>query len=323
MDFDDAIRTPPPIDPILAAVPLAEIRSFLWDFELPAVARPSPVPLVEVKPGENIQSRLDALAGGTGGTLRLKNGFHFLDEPIQLRANTVLEGEGPQTVLIPRRGKRISHIILTEGGVHDVIIRNLMIDGGRTTQERIEQAEPWPFGLFIVDGNGAESNARVLVSNVHIRRTAMGLHSKGTDDLILQNLYLEDNGWGPGGFYHNGYLRRNKRVLIRDSVFRDSHAANGLNLTLQHDILVSGNLFLGNKARGVRAAANTNLVIIDNVAIGNEDFGIGTRRELGEGVSGYIAANNHAVDNGVNFSLLFAENGWEFNNVESHPPSGE
>ncbi|HHX01139.1 MAG TPA: hypothetical protein GX739_00565, partial [Firmicutes bacterium] len=302
---------------IFDGLDLELIHQHLPDLQLAALPRNIPANLVTVKPGEDIQAAIDQLASQGGGTVQLAPGVYEIASPILLRSKIRLSGSGLDTVIIPGSGAEVQFLVYGAGGLIDVIIEDLMLDGGKNRQERqwtwqVDSHTAQPNGLFILDDNGRQ-NERILISNVAITRTAMGLHSKGTNDLIITDVKAYDNG-GVYSYFHNAYLRRNERVLITNSLFADSHTGNGLNLTLQDSVVVYNNLFINNVFRGVRAANSRNLVICRNVASQNKDFGMGTRSEDG-GVTDYMIFNNYASLNGVNYSIHSAANGFYDNNI--------
>lgn len=293
------------------------INKHLVDFQLPAWPKDVPDATIIVKPGDDIQAAIDQLAECGGGIVHLLEGKHEIENTIILRSKIVLSGVGPRTIITRKPDARVDCMVFGEGGLVDITIRDLTIDGNRSRKERNwiwqeDSQTPWPTGLFILDDNG-KSNQRVLISGVTITRTAMGLHSKGTHDLIITDTKVYDNG-GVDYYFHNGYLRRNQRVVVKNSVFADSHTGNGLNLTMQENIVVQHNVFLNNGFRGVRAANSRNIVIRDNVASFNQDFGIGTRSEDG-GVTNYLIYNNYANANNVNYSIMSAANGRSIDNI--------
>lgn len=293
------------------------IRGQLKDFQLPAWPQITPNKTIVLEPGDDIQAALDKLAEQGGGTVYLLEGIYEIGNTILLRSNIELRGVGPTTVIKRNADAQIDKMIYGEGGLSDVVIKDLTIDGNKQRQERnwiwqVDSDTAWPYGLIIVDDNG-KANYRVVISGVRVTRTAMGLHSKGTHDLVITDVMIFDNG-GVNLYFHNCYLRRNQRVMIKNSTFADSHTANGLNLTAQENIVVQNNVFINNAFRGVRAANTRNIIIANNVASFNKDFGIGTRSEDG-GVTRYLIYNNYASFNGINYSLTSVSDGVSIDNI--------
>lgn len=304
-----------------------EIQARFTDFAFPERAEEAEGPVEEIHPGDNIQEAIDRLAGSgsakRGGVVLLRKGRHYITETLILRSRITLKGEGPGSIITRREDVEITnprYMVYTAGGVKDLVIRDLTIDGGHGHLQAVEdRATPRLRNLMILDDSG-ERNRRVLISGVHIRGASYGFHSKGTDDLIIENCRFYDNG-KVMLFDHNLYLRRNERVLIADSMFASSNSGNGINLTRQKDIVVRNNVFFNNFFRGVRAANTQNLVISGNVAVANGSsrsdgaFGIGSRSEDG-GISSYIIKNNYATGNQLaDFSVRSAQNGVTENNI--------
>lgn len=311
----------------LTPIDNGEIQARFADFAFPERAEEAEGPVEEIHPGDNIQEAIDRLAGSEsakrGGVVLLRKGKHYITETLIPRSRITLKGEGPGSIITRREDVEItnpSYMVYTAGGVDDLVIRDLTIDGGHRHLQAVEdRATPRLRNLMILDDSGVR-NRRVLISGVHIRGASYGLHSKGTDDLIIENCRFYDNG-KVMLFDHNLYLRRNERVLIADSMFASSNSGNGINLTRQKDIVVRNNVFFNNFFRGVRAANTQNLVISGNVAVANGSsrsdgaFGIGSRSEDG-GISSYIIKNNYATGNQIaDFSIRSAQNGVMENNI--------
>ncbi len=313
----------PPAAGIFNGIDIGLIREHIVDFELPTLPNEKESPVIEIQPGGNIQNAINQLAASGGGVVKLLKGEHYIENTITLASNITLMGEGDESVIIRAANSEPKYMVYTSGGISDAVVRDLKIDGARDRADRnwvwgVNNDQAWPMGLFILDDNG-KANSRVAVYRVHITRTAMGFHSKGTNDLIISNVKVYDNG-GVDSYFHNAYLRRNERVLVINSEFSDSHTGNGLNLTLQRNILIKNNVFANNNFRGVRAANTQNIVFEGNKAFDNGDFGIGTRSEDG-GVNWYILSNNYSWSNGTNYSMSSASNGLQKNNLQQ-PPAG-
>jgi parallel beta-helix repeat protein len=301
---------------LMAGIDRGLIQNRLDDFRFPALPDIERHGAVRVQPGDGIQQAIDRVSEAGGGTVRLASGKHYIEETIQLRSHVELAGVGPSSIITRRPAYKLKRLIYHNGGgLEDVVIRDLTIDGARSQADRGRDAWSWPHGIHILDGNGAR-NRRLLLYNVRIRRTSLGFHSKGTDDLVIARVNFHNNGCYEA-FAHNFYLRRNKRVIIRDSYFTRSHTGNGVNLTSQTNIVLYQNEASNNHFRGFRAADTKNIVFDRNVAFGNGRFGIGTRSE-GGGVTDYLLLDNYAFDNGAsNYSLNSARGGFKQGNVES------
>lgn len=313
----------PPKAGVFNGIDINRIKEHIIDFELPALPNENKSPVLEIQPGQSIQNAIDQLAAADGGVVKLLKGNHYIENTIYLKSSIMLEGEGNESVIIRASGSELEYMVYTAGGIADVVLKDFKIDGAVDWADRnwiwqVDSDQAWPMGLFILDDN-RQRNSRVAIYRVHITRTAMGFHSKGTDDLIVSGMKAYDNG-GVDLYFHNGYLRRNERVLVRNSEFADSHTGNGLNLTLQRNIMIKDNIFGNNNFRGVRAANTENIVIEGNKAFNNGDFGIGTRSEDG-GVNWYMLVNNYSWNNMSNYSMSSANNGFEENNSDA-PPVG-
>ncbi len=290
------------------------IRRHLDGFRFPALPKVPDTRTVRVQPGDPIQPAINRVSAAGGGTVRLAGGTHFIDETIQLKSRVRLAGAGPSSILTREPSEKIGVLIRNEGGgLEDVIIRDFTVDGARSREERGTDDWTWPRGIDLLDAGGPH-NKRVLLYNVRIRRTSHGFHAKGTDDLVIARVNFHNNGCKKK-FAHNCYLRRNRRVIIRDSYFTRSHTGNGVNLTSQTNIVLFRNEASDNWFRGFRAADTRNIVFDGNVAFGNGRFGIGTRHENG-GVRNYLLLRNYSFNNGTdNYSIRNARGGFKKHNA--------
>jgi polygalacturonase len=182
------------------------------------------------------------------------------------------------------------------------------------TWENDKDFKPFPGGLHIIDWDG-KTNERIRIYGVIIKRTAMGLHVKGTNDLVVKNSEAYDNG-GLYPYYHNGYFRRNDSVLVENSRFHSSHTGMGLNLTAQKNVIIRNSEFYNNRLRGIRAADSENLLIESNRIMNNNSndplsYGLlFTGDYKNTGVQNFIIRNNTITRNRVGLSMILnAKNG--------------
>ena len=291
-----------------------KVSQTLKDFEYPKMARQIQENQITVNPGEAIQPAISRLLSQGGGTLFLESGDYAIEEPLDVHSNLTIKGRGTDTLLRMKKGAWFTGAMIknTKGGLHDLTIQDLVLDGNMDRKERTwthykdDPARALPLGILISDEQEMK-NERIFISGLTILRARMGVHIRGAQDIILSDCNMLDNGSGVG-YNHNCYLRRTERVLITDSKFTNSHSSNGLNLTSQNNVMVKDCFFGSNKNRGVRASVSRNVVFYRNTAVYNGLFGLGVIDEEGT-VDSFLVADNLSIGNQHGLSVYGASNG--------------
>ena len=87
---------------------------------------------ITVAPGESIQDALDKLKANGGGTLRLAAGLHTLPATLKLPSGITIAGTGIDCELLldPVKGKGEAAIANADPDMHDVVLRDFVIEGG-------------------------------------------------------------------------------------------------------------------------------------------------------------------------------------------------
>ncbi|WP_146035192.1 right-handed parallel beta-helix repeat-containing protein [Formosa algae] len=181
-----------------------------WNDEFKHVTYPEQVldRVVEVHPGESIQSAMDAVSTAGGGVVVLKKGIHYLEDTLIPRSKITLVGERQaETIIMQGPNMMVSGInVEPEQQVTDFIIKDVIIQGTRQGKAN---------GIRMSGKNGSRHN-RILFQNITVRDwSAQGVHLKRTDNIIMDHCDFQYNGSG-GGLYHNVYFLYNKYILQSD-----------------------------------------------------------------------------------------------------------
>jgi len=254
---------------------------------------------------DDIQAAIDALPGN-GGTVYLSNGTYTIYKPIVLRSSIRLAGESQSGVILERDESFIlssqNGMLYGADGVEDIIIDHLSIDGSMSAAYRTESENP-VIGIYMNAGDNNRNN-RIYINRCTVKRCAMGIHIKGTDNLKLYLLTLDDNG-SINYYSHNLYLRRCTYVTMTDCVSVFSSTGNGFQSTDSDHVTVKNCTFKHNGYRGLRFAGNSSMILAsDNESsynneadLGDGAYGIGTNPEGSGSPSQFSIINNKVQSN--------------------------
>lgn len=218
--------------------------------------------------GGDIQAAIDLVAENGGGIVTLETGTHIVTEPIRIKSNITLQGEGDRESLI-KTNDPIQIIVADAEGLENLVIQNLAIEGINSVTGG---------GIQIISLGEDHNNIQLL--NVHCYNTGWGVHIKGTKNLIVKDCLFEGNGAiGKEGYAHNMYLRRVYGADIRNSEFINSITGNGINISYSENIEVHNCNMSGNYFRGVRAADSDGFLVHDCIVTNNGNAGIIANKE--------------------------------------------
>ncbi|WP_066219949.1 hypothetical protein [Formosa haliotis] len=164
--------------------------------------------VIEVSPGESIQSAIDTASAAGGGVVVVKKGIHYLEDTLLPRSNVTLVGERQaETIIMQGPDMLVSGInVEPEHQVTDFVIKDLILQGTRKGKAN---------GIRMSGKNGSRHN-RIMFQNITVRDwSAQGVHLKRTDNIIMDHCDFQYNGSG-GGLYHNVYFLYNKYILQSD-----------------------------------------------------------------------------------------------------------
>ncbi len=244
-----------------------------------------------IRPGESIQEAIDDNQNNgkqnSGKWIVLAKGVHTLKESLKMQNGITLAGEGKESILFLSPELTTSTIINASNDMHDVVIRDLLIEGAIKTVEnedpnhdrrgRSYMSAPSRGGiLFSADEEDQMKNIRF--ENITVQNcTKNGVAVKGASRVKVLNCDFSDNGSSvvPGaGFHHNLLLLHVSDCEIRNSRFDTSPWGSGINLSFSRNVVITGNEAARNALFGIYSSKNENILITDNLVEGNDRNGI-------------------------------------------------
>jgi parallel beta-helix repeat protein len=217
-----------------------------------------------------IQTAIDTASTGGGGTVTFAAGTYNITAPITLKSNVTLVGAGSSSTVLKRNsttdlgGNGVLNV--ANGGLINAIIKNLTVDGNTATDPNTNPTTLKTYGILVQGADG--SNDKILLDNIIVQNSEMGVHFKGTTNLTIQNSTFTNNG-GLYYFWHNLYLRRVSKVLVKNSVLSHSSSANGINISYSDNITIDTCQVYNNYFRGIRAADSSYIDVINNNVYSN------------------------------------------------------
>lgn len=278
-----------------------------------------------VAPGASVQQALDAALSTDSKFILLKAGLHTVPATLKIHSGTTLMGEGASTILFldPASGQREA-IINAEDGLHDVTIRDLVIEGSNKTDPGTDPNSSrsskggYNRGGILFRSEKEGQLQRIHLIDLTIRNsTYSGISISGGSNIDITDCDLSENGGGvpPGPkLNHNLLLAHCTGVNITGSRLVTSPAGCGISLDHCADVsvtnceiarngyfgvllteckhvLVKGNLMEANDRSGVMA---------EFLFKGNEQLTISKNRiqyNNGYGVETYAAGNSRIENN--------------------------
>lgn len=234
---------------------------------------------VDVAPGGAVQAAIDRVAAAGGGCVNLAPGTWTLSQSLRMTSGVTLNGSGTSTLLQGPQAVYDYPLIADSGKepLENMTVENLVLDGRIPASARTEERDaknPYGNALGILFDAYTASHRNIVIKNVEVRHTAMGIHVKGTTGLTLSGVDVHDNGIAY--WLHNAYLRRCSDVTISNSKFDDSWIGTGLHIAAGgENIVISGSQFSGNDSSGMNVQdLPKNVTIRDSRIVGNNGDGI-------------------------------------------------
>lgn len=251
---------------------------------------------------EMIQNAIDNVSSEGGGTVSFSAGTYTITKPIMLKSNVTLIGKGQDETVLKRHADSNlgAHGVLstpTSGGVNNVIIKNLTIDANTyiDPEKNSNPSNIMNYGILFQGPNN--SNDKLWFENIQIKNATTGLHIKGSTNVTVLKSNFNNNG-GSYKYWHNVYLRRVSKVLLKDNVMSHSYTGNGINISYSDHITIQSCQVYDNYFRGIRAANSSYIDVINNNVHGNRTGdGIVLNYESG-GVSNFVVYGNTVARNG-------------------------
>ena len=244
---------------------------------------------ITVSPGHSIQDALDELKAKGGGTLNLTAGLHILPATLKLPSGVTILGTGLDCELIldPVKGADEAAMVNAEPDMHDVVLRDLVIEGGQTSevprdpnsgvQRRRLMYAPIRAGVvFQSDGKVVQRNLKF--EHLTVRNcTYNAVELFGAEQVDVLNCDFSGSGGmvPPGhGKNHNLKMNRVSHVTISGSRFADSMWGHGVAMVFGRDVLIQDCEITRNELDGVMIAESRHVTVKDCLAEGNGGAGI-------------------------------------------------
>ncbi|HEY4209106.1 MAG TPA: right-handed parallel beta-helix repeat-containing protein, partial [Puia sp.] len=290
-------------------------------------ARPSIPPDAQtVDPGQSIQQALDAAAASGGSRwVVLKAGVHTFHATLKIPSGITMIGEGASTILFldPASGQREA-MINADTSLHDITIRNLVIECGTKTEVPSDPNSNRSFkggynrGGILFRGEGAGQLRNISLIDLTIRNaTYSGISISGGRNITVSSCDLSENGAtvppGPK-LLHNLLLEHCSNVHITGSRMGNSPYGCGVALDHCSDASVISCEIARNGFYGVLLSESRNVsvekcliegndrtgVMVEFLFKGNDHISIHNNRiqyNNGYGVEMYAASNSTVAGN--------------------------
>jgi len=246
-----------------------------------------PAGAIAVAAGEPIQTALDKLKGG--GVVSLGAGLHTLPATLELPSGVTLAGTGLDCVLMldPVTSEFEVAIANAEPDLHDVVLRDFVIEGGHTVlqardpnsdvQRRRTQRGPIRAGLVLLSEPG------VTMKNLRFEQLTVrncifsGVALSGAEKVEIVNCDFSANGGAtpPGpGKNHNLKLNHVAQVSVTGSRLSNAMFGAGVEVSFGRAIAIRNCEAARNALEGVRLAQCAQVTVEGCLAEGNGAAGI-------------------------------------------------
>ena len=239
---------------------------------------------IYVTPGQSLQDALNT-AAGTNRWVVARKGIHTLPTTLKIPAGITLSGEGAGTVLFldPHSGERDA-IVNAADDIHDVTIRNLLLEGAVSTDVGTDPNSNRSFrakgnrGGIIFRAQKAGQMKHLQFINLTVQGcTFDGVLISGADDVTVERCNFNENGSSviPGPrLQHNLMLSHSSNIRIRNSRLDTSPFGSGIALTECQHITISSNEIARNANYGIIVSGSDDISIKENLVEGNDRGGI-------------------------------------------------
>ncbi|MGG1555350.1 right-handed parallel beta-helix repeat-containing protein [Paenibacillus ferrarius] len=269
-----------------------------------------------------IQSAINSASSAGGGTVTLASGEYTITAPLVLKSNVTLNGAGKNSTVLKRNagtnlGANGVLTTSTSGGVVNVIVTNLGIDGNSfiDPDTNPDHDSITNYGALIQGPDN--TNDKILFDNFKVKNSTMGLHIKGSKNVTIQNSDFNNNG-GSYLYWHNMYLRRVSKVLVKNNVMSYSSSGNGLNISYSDNITIDSNSVYYNYFRGIRVADSSYIDTVNNIVHDNKTGDGIIYNSESTGVTNF-KINSNTVKNNGGYGILVnssSSNGEVKNNID-------
>jgi hypothetical protein len=267
---------------------------------------------ITIAPSQSIQEALDKLKANGGGTIALAAGLHVLPATLKLPSGITIAGTGIDCELFldPAKGKGEAAIVNAEPDIHDVVLRDFVIEGGDApaasrdpnTDVGKRRLAHGPIRAGIVFQSDGRTTLRNLkFEHITVRNcTSSAVEFFGAEQIdIIGCDFSGSGGMVPPGPEKNHNLKMNHvaRVTVSGSRFADSMWGNGIAVIFGRDVTIRDCEIARNALDGVMIAESRQVTVEACLAEGNGGAGVAqeTWMEPNQGV----AARNNILRNNV------------------------
>ena len=244
-----------------------------------------PKQAILVSPGKSIQNALDSVTGNVRWVVA-KAGLHTLSATLRIPSGVTLAGEGLATVLFIDPASSVRDAVINASDdVHDVTIRNLVIEGATRSEPpsdpnsvrsyRTNQGNRGGI-MFLAQKAGQMKNINFI--NVTVRNcTYNGVFVNGADGVNITDCDFTENGASvaPGAkLLHNLLLTNCSGINIRNSRLDTSPYGSGISLSNTQDVAITGCEIARNGYYGIHIAESQNISLTGNLIEGNDRSGV-------------------------------------------------
>jgi hypothetical protein len=276
-----------------------------------APTTPAPADSIAVAPRESIQGALDKLKGFGGGTVRLASGLHTLPATLRLPSGVTIAGSGIDCVLFldPTKGQYEAAIVNAEADLHDVVLRDFVIEGATTpeasrdpngdVQRRRTLHGPIRAGiLFLAEDKAVQSKLRF--EHLTVRNCIFsGVYICGADGIEIVDCDFSANGGAPPpgpGKNHNLKLDHVSHVSVSGSRLSDCMFGCGIAISFGHEVAIRDCEIARSALDGVRVAESRQVTVEGCLAEGNGGAGIAQQTWM-EANQGVVTGKNSLRNN--------------------------
>ncbi len=244
---------------------------------------------ISVAPGKSIQDALDKLKANGGGTIALAAGLHVLPATLKLPNGITIAGTGIDCELFldPAKGKGEAAIANADPDMHDVVLRDFVIEGGDApaasrdpnTDVGKRRSEHGPIRAGIVFQSDGKATLRNLkFEHITVRNcTSSAVEFFGAEQIEIVGCDISGSGGmvppGPGK-NHNLKMNHIARVAISGSRFADSMWGHGVAVIFGRDVTIRDCEITRNAIDGVMIAESRQVTVEGCLAEGNGGAGI-------------------------------------------------
>jgi parallel beta-helix repeat protein len=243
-----------------------------------------PANAVYVDPGQSVQEAMNT-AAGSGRWVVLRTGIHKFNETLKIPSGVTLSGEGIGSVLFldPASASRDA-IINMDSSLHDVTIRNLVIEAGTRTEPASDPNGTRSYRggynrggiIFRALKKGQMKNIRLINISV-LDATFNGVAISGATNIEIDGCDFSENGGSvvPGAkLQHNLLLTHCADIKITNSRLSTSAFGSGIALDHCSEVVIGSNEIARNAYHGIFVSESKAVEIKNNLIEANDFSGI-------------------------------------------------